>query len=284
LGLIAAEDVNWVLDLLTPRAMLARQGRYRRLGLDQETFTAAAHLISRALSGHGALARTECYRLLEDAGISTAGQRGIHILSHLALEKLICFGPRDRKQQTFVLLEEWAPGAKSKPREEALAELTLRYFSSHGPATVKDFAWWSGLTLTDAKAGLEIVKSALVEERAGETAYWMPRPDGILAGELAPVLLPGFDEYLVGYTDRSAVLDPVLARRVNANGGMLNPVIIIDGIVKGTWKRSLRKEAVEIEANWFEEPGTPELEGLEMASRSYAEFLELKPLLRQVRN
>ena len=279
LGVVAAEDVRWILELLTPRAMFARKGRYRQLGLDEEAFKSAARLITEALSGHTPLARSECYRVLEAGGVSTEGQRGIHILSHLALEKLICFGPREGKQQTFVLLDEWVPETIQKSREEALADLALRYFSSHGPATVKDFAWWSGLTIGEVKTGLENVKSQLAEEHVNNSAYWMPQHDNMPMGEAKPVLLPGFDEYLVGYTDRSAVLAPELARGVNANGGMLNPIIVIGGLVKGTWKRTLKKGAVEIAANWFETPGADDIGGFEVAAKAYADFLGLEPTL-----
>ncbi len=277
LGYTAAEDVRWVLDLLAPRAIAARQGRYRQLELIEEDFRVSSRLIEVALNMKHQLTRQESFQVLERGGVSTEGQRGIHILSHLAFQKLICFGPRSGKQQTFVLLDEWVPDLKSKPRSEGLSELTLRFFTSHGPATLKDFAWWSGLTLADVKTGLEDVRSRLIEETIDGKEYWMaavePEPGTMNEGA---VLLPGFDEYLVGYTDRSAVLDPELARHVNANGGMLNPIIVIDGLVKGTWTRKLKKDAVEVEAKCLKDPDGKELAAFELAAEKYGEFLGLK--------
>jgi len=273
---VAAEDVRWMLDLLAPHAMQQRLGRYRQLELEPKTFHLSGRLLLNSLKSNGQLTRSDCYQVLEHGGISTAGQRGIHILQHLALEKLICFGPRQGKQQTFVLFDDWVPETKPKTREEALSELTLRFFSSHGPATVKDFAWWTGLTTADAKVGLENVSSALVEERLDDKVYWMPPSNR--TSQITPmhtVLLPPFDEYLVGYADRSAVLDPKHILSTNAGGGMLSAVIVIDGKVAGTWKRTLKKNSVEITPSWFTPPTEEETRSFSVAAQRYATFIGL---------
>jgi hypothetical protein len=167
LHFVAAEDVRWILELLAPRLIARTSGRYRQLALDEATFARSREVLIRALEGGKRLSRDAMYQVLESAHISTAGQRGIHILGRLAQEGLLCFGARDGKQQTFMLLAEWVPAAKSKTRDEALAELARRYFTSHGPATLQDFVWWSGLTTLDAKAGLEMAKQHLVQEVVG---------------------------------------------------------------------------------------------------------------------
>jgi hypothetical protein len=144
------------------------------------------------------------------------------------------------------LLEEWTPNARRLDRDEALAELALRYFTSHGPATVQDFAWWSGLRAADARAGLEAVASRLARETVDGTTFWMAPG---LAAEPAPAahLLPGFDEYLLGYTDRSAVLDARHAPKIiPGNNGVFMPTVVLDGQVVGTWKRTPRKKALTI--------------------------------------
>jgi hypothetical protein len=199
------------------------------------------------------LTREALYALLATVHISTAGQRGLHILWRLAHDGVICFGPREGKQPTFVLLDEWVPNAINLDRGEALAKLALRYFTGHGPATLRDFVWWSGLKVSDAKAGLDLVASQLVPEKIDDEVYWMPQ-DMPAFHDVSPTayLLPGFDEYMLGYKDRSAALDPVHAQKlIPGNNGMFMPTIVMDGYVVATWKRTLKKNAVLITAAPF---------------------------------
>ena len=278
LHFVAAADVRWMLALLTPRVLSGSAGRFRRLELDEAVFARSRDVCIDGLQGGKIVSREEMYRLLENQRISTAGQRGIHILWRLAQEGLLCFGPRQGKQHTFVLLDEWLPAAaNSRSADESLAELALRYFSSHGPAALQDFTWWSGLSGTQAREALELVKNRLVADGPGTQALWRAPSLPPAAGQApAAVLLPAFDEYLVGYKERSAVLDPRQVKQINAGGGMLNPVIVIDGQVAGTWKRTLRKQSVSITPAWFDPPGEAGLDAFQAAARRYAAFLGLE--------
>lgn len=273
---VAAPDVRWMLELLTPRVIAGTAGRYRQLSLDEETFARSRKALTTALTGGNCLQRDTMYQVLEKAGISTAGQRGIHILGRMAQQGLICFGPRDGKQHTFVLLEEWAPAARTLPREQALGELVQRYFTSHGPAQLKDFTWWSGLTTADARVGIEMASTELEQEVINDKTYWRSR-SAPAKGKANPTayLLPYYDEYLVGYTDRTAMLDPKYAKQANAGGGILNPTIVIDGQVKGTWKRTLKKDTVAIAPAWFKPPSKAQQQAFEHAALQYAAFLRL---------
>ncbi len=275
LHFVAASDVRWLLDILTPRVIARSAGRYRQLGLEEVDFDRARDLWSDVLQGGRQLAREDMYQVLEKGGISTAGQRGIHILGRLAQEGVLCFGTREGKQQRFALLDEWLPPAPTKPREEGLAELARRYFSSHGPATLPDFVWWSGLTMADARAGIEAARPHLLSEAIGGQTYWLSASTPPAALAPTATLLPAFDEYLVGYKDRSAVLDPLHAIRVNAGGGMLNPAILIDGQVVGVWKRALRKKAVVVTPTWFSPPDEAQEQGFAQAAQRYGAFLGL---------
>lgn len=159
LHFVAATDVRWMLELLTPRIVANNAQRLlRQFGLDEAVFARSKDLFVRALQGGKRLARNAMYEVLEAGGVSTAGQRGLHILGRLAQAGVICFGAREGKQQTFALLDEWAPTARRMARDEALAEIARRYFTSHGPATLQDFAWWSGLTVANAQAALELAR------------------------------------------------------------------------------------------------------------------------------
>jgi hypothetical protein len=161
-------------------------------------------------------------------------------------------------------------------REAALAEFTRRYMCSHGPATMQDFVWWSGLSTADAREGLELAKAHLDQEDYAGQTYWLASSAPTAKNTSRPAyLLPGFDEYLVGYKDRSAVLDPLYARQTNDGGGILSPTIVIAGKVVGTWKRTLRKGSVVITPHWFTAPKKSDQRALEMAGQQYGEFLGL---------
>ncbi|MHB8577598.1 MAG: winged helix DNA-binding domain-containing protein [Dehalococcoidia bacterium] len=277
LHFVAAADVRWLLNLLTPRIVARSARRHQQLELDDAVFARGAELFTAALHGGRGLTRPAMYQLLEADNIPAGGQRGIHILGKLAQEGLICFGARAGKQQTFVLLDEWAPAAMTLPRDEALAEVARRYFTGHGPAALPDFVWWSGLPVADARAGLEMVKSTLAYADVDGQRYWMSadverRPDP----PTGAYLLPGFDEYLLGYRDRTAVLDPEFANNVNpGSNGMFSSTVAIDGRITGTWRRTFRKNAVSIAASPFTAWSEAQIGAVGAAGERYGRFLGL---------
>ncbi len=244
LHFVAAADARWMTELLAPRRAAAGAGRLRALGIDEKVLSRARRVLVRHLEGGRQLTRPAAYRALARARLAPDGQRGVHMLWRLAQDCLICFGPREGKQQTLVLFEEWLPQARRLPREEALAELAHRYFSGHGPATLRDFAWWSGLRLADARLAVTLAGRRIEEETIGGEPYWftdLPAPR-VAVGDRA-YALPAFDEFLVGYTDRSAALDSVACRLVIA-GGMFKPVIVAANRVLGTWRRRAGRREV----------------------------------------
>jgi len=274
------EDVKWMLRLAAPRVLRQGKTRLAQLGLDEDTLSRCRNVIHNALKSGGVISRPALLQLLEEAGISTAGQRGYHILWTSAYQGLICFGPRQGKQQTFVLLDEWVTDSRELSFEESRAELARRYFASHGPATVQDFAWWTGMTLTDAGKGLEAVKSSFASEIIEGKEYWMPQAPAADTDRNSGVhLLAGFDEFILGYKDRSAVLEPENAHLiVPGNNGIFLPTLVADGKVLGTWKRSFKKQGIELTVHPFEPVGEREGEVLQAAER-YAAFIGL-PLIQ----
>lgn len=254
LHFVAAEHVKWMLELLAPRRIAAAGTRLRQLELDEQVLERCEHVFRAALQGGGQLTRAEMMRLLENAQIPTTGQRGYHILWHLAQTGLICLGPMQGNEQTFVLLDEWVPSAPKLAHDEALAKLAGCYFAGHGPATVADFAHWAGLTLADARAGLESAQPSLVSEQHDGKAYWLAHdaPEPVPHDASSMYLLAGFDEYLLGYKDRGDVLPPEHAGKVVPGGnGIFFPIVVVDGQVVGTWKRSVKKHAVVFTLNPF---------------------------------
>ena len=279
LHFVAAADIRWMLELLTPRMV---NGMARRLhvhfGLDEATFGRSKDLFIRALEGGKQLSRTAMYEALEAGGIAAGEMRGLHILSRLAQDGVICFGMREGKQQTFALLEEWAPTAKQMERDAALAELARRYFTSHAPATLQDFIWWSGLTVADAQAALKMAKPQLVKEVIEGQTYWLASSQPA-AKEKSPkaYLLPAYDEYTVAYKNRSAVLNPLYAKQ--SGNGIFSSTIVIDGQVVGTWKRTMKKDTLIITPSPFEKLSKPNVRALAEAADRYGKFLGGKVIL-----
>jgi hypothetical protein len=283
LHFVPAADVRWMLDLLTPRVLAGSTAQWAQLELDDALFERCRTILRKALQGEKILTRDELLRTLDDAGIPTGSQRGYHILCRTAQEGLICFAAPQRKQPTFALLDEWIPPSRrvSYPdRNEALAELARRYFTSHGPATLPDFAWWSGLRAGDAKAGLEGAKAFLEQAAVEGKTYWMPPGLQDLLSDLRSrpptlFLLPGFDEYLLGYKDRSAALDPRHARTiVPGNNGVFMPTMVSNGAVVGTWKRTATRSRATVTAYPFAPLRDDQEQAFAAATQRYRQFLE----------
>ena len=276
LHFVPAEDAKWMLALLTPRIISRAQGIYRQSGLDKNVFVKSRKLVTKALQGGNQLERKEIYAILEMAKISTSETRGLHILGFLAQEGLICFGSRMGKKQSFVLLDEWIPVSKNLKGNEALAELAKRYFTSHGPASLQDFAWWSGLTVSAAKEGLNPVKNFFVEEKINGQSFWMTGQTFVNTKTLSTYLLPAYDEYLVAYRDRSAALETIHTKNVLNSNGIFSPSLIINGKVEGTWRRTIDKNEVLLQILPFKPLSQIKKRAISLAAKQYSNFLGAK--------
>jgi len=276
LHVVAAQDLRWMLMLTSPKNLAGSASRRRALDLDDATLARCRTVFGKALQGNQQLSRDAMYAALNQAKISTEGPRGYHILWNCALHGLICFAATHNNEQNFALVDEWLAPTPSKTREEALAELAKRYFLSRGPATLQDFIWWSGLSATEARAGHAAIQSQLVQETAGDQRYWMPadihpRPEAASA-----FALPGFDEYLLGYKDRSAVLEAAHAEKFCPGGnGVFASTMVIDGCVVGTWKRSIKKTAIEITTSPFTRLSQADKQRFAKAVQHYGAFHQL---------
>jgi len=272
---VTPADIRWLLALSALR-QLRMTPRQQQLGLDEAMFAQSRRVVAGALSDGQPRPRPELRQALDDAGISTAGQRGIHILARLAQEGLICIGPRQGKQHTFVLLDAWLPPARTLTRDEALAELARRYFVSHGPATLKDYTWWSGLAAAEARAGLAMVKGQLERDVVGREEYWFAAPP---VGELpssSAHLLPFYDEYLVAYKDRRAVLPSERNALADFRNIIFHQPILVDGRVAGAWLRELKADTVILRPTLFQRLTGAERNALGAAAERYGAFLGLR--------
>jgi hypothetical protein len=275
---VSPADIRWLLALTAPRVHAVSAYWYRRLELDDATCRCSNSALANALQGGKQLTRPELVSVLQQAGIATDDlQRFTYLMMRAELDGIVCSGARQGKQFTYALLDERAPQARILDRDEALAELTRRYFTSHGPATLKDYIWWSGLTAADASSGLEMVKSKLIHEAVDGQTYWFSTATPPAKDLSSTVyLLPNFDEYIVGYTDRSAVFDGSHTQKLDPRGNILfNYTIVIDGRVVGTWKRTLKKDAVIITPSFFTPLNKAVTHDFTAAANRYGTFLGL---------
>ena len=273
---VTPADIRWLLRLTAPRINASNGHYYRKLGLNEAIFRRSNEAFARALRGNNYLTRDVLRKAVQRAGVVTDGLRFIHLLGRAELDEVICSGPRVGKQFTYALLDERAPEARNLSRDQALAELARRYFRSRGPATLQDFVWWSGLTVADAKAGVEMVKHQLVEEAIDGKTYWLVSSTPTVENPARIAhLLPAYDEYLLAYKDRSAMINPLHVRRGRLGNAVFSQPIVIGGQVIGNWKRELKRDAVIITLNPLIPLSKSETKAVARAAERYSEFLGL---------
>jgi hypothetical protein len=273
---VAPADIRWLLALTAPRVHAASRYMYRQLELDAAVFKRSDAVLTRALKAQRFLTRTALQTELARAGVKAAGARLGYLMMHAELEGLICSGPRAGLQFTYALLDERAPGARTLNREAALEELSRRYFASRGPATAQDFASWSGLTLTDARAGLESLGADFARETIDDRVHaYRPAGRGIRSAKGSVFLLPDYDEYVMSYKDRSAL------RSTKKLTLAYNRVIVVDGQIVGSWQRSLAGDSVSVETDCRVSPASAKAGLLARASRRFAAFATTPRHVRQ---
>ena len=248
--LAAAQDIRWMLELTGANILRQFNSMNTKLGLDEKILSKSTGLIAKSLEGGKHLTRDELVVILNGHGLKTNEYRSLHILAHAELHAVICSGKRKGKHHSYALFDERIPKTKPLDREEALAELALRYFTSHGPATQKDFGWWSGLGVGDCKLAISLIQKTLVsKEYDSQMYYWKD------AGKVTPkpgvMLLPAFDEYLIAYKDRSASIDLAHMPQAFTSNGIFKPTIVVNGQVAGIWKRTIKKDKLVVETNYF---------------------------------
>jgi hypothetical protein len=271
LHLVAPEDLGWMLAISAPRQSTWAAKRRRDLAITDRELARAGDIAIGLMTGGRAVRRDRLLEAWAAAGIPTTGQRGYHLLWNLGHTGLIVFGPSDGKQQTFTLLEEWVPHQRRLEGDEALGEFAARYFRSHGPATAQDFAWWASITLGDARRALAVAADGLEKREYGDVAHYCA--PGLERAASAVHALAGFDEYMLGYRDRSPALPAEHSDRiVPGNNGIFLPTIVVDGDIVGTWKRTETSKVVRIEPVGFRPLTTKALAGFRRAMRRYGEF------------
>ena len=250
---VSADDIHWMLKLTALRIKSSLKSRHKQLELSDDVLRKSNSIIEKALSTEKFLTRDELAAEFAKANIKTSENRLSHLMFSAELEGLVCSGPVKAKKQTYALLQERVPVTKTLTKDESLAELAKRYFTSHCPATLQDFVWWSGLSLTEARRALELIKSDFISETIGTEIYWLTNSFSTGKYDESSVhLLPAYDEFLISYRNRSASLSLVDNRKTVSENGLFRPVVVIDGQVSGLWKRTLGKNQVIIDTNFFQ--------------------------------
>ncbi len=281
LHLTAAEDLPWLLDLLAPRVLATTRRRHAELGLTPPAFERARAVANDRLSGGRRLTREALLTAFTEAGLSTDGQRGYHLLGHLAHTQTLCFGPQEGTAHTFVLFSEWIRRPRRLERDEALGELAHRYFRGHGPATLKDFLGWAQLTAADGKVAMANARPQLSSVSFNDTELWLAadardRLERLRHEvEASTLALPGFDEYVLGYKDRSAVLDPKHFNLIVPGGnGVFKPTIVTDGQVVGTWQRHKKGRTTVVDPQPFTRLSRAQRQLFERSARASLSFVQ----------
>ncbi len=283
LHLVAPEDLRWMLDITAERLTRSIAGRHRELDITWADIEKCRDVALERVAGGGPVSRTELFAVFESAGQPTNGQRGIHILGTLCRHAWLVQGPLAGNQQLLVAFDDWIPVSRKLERQEAIAEFMLRYFLSHGPATVRDFAWWTQIPLTEVRGAFDQIRARLVELEFGGVSYWMsPETESLLddgvPGQRSVLLLPGFDEFVLGYTDRSLVLAPEHANKIVPGGnGVFKKTIVAGGEVIGTWARAGTSRSAAVVPELFDESrplGPAAQTAFKKAAEQYLAFLD----------
>ncbi len=249
---VSAEDIYWMLDLSAPRIKSSMKGRNKQLELTDKIFKKCFIIMEKMLRDGNHLTRKELVNELNEAKIATDNYRSSHILFTAEMEGIICSGKMDANQTTYALLNERIQKPRSLQKEEALGKLAKKYFESHCPATLQDFIWWSGLSVTDSKQALEMIKNDFIAEKINSEEYWFPHCFPIPKQFKESVfLLPAFDEFLISYKDRTAAIIKENHGKAFSSNGIFRPTIIVNGQVKGLWKREIKNNILIIETHFF---------------------------------
>lgn len=276
---VTPADIRWMLRFSAPRLRSQMAGHDRRHGIDTRLLRRSRVVIERALHGGRHLTREELQRELARHRISVSGVALAQVMIHAELDGLVCSGPRRGRQLTYALLEERVPSHPALDYESARAELARRYFRSHGPASDRDFSWWSGLSLTEARAGIASLGRELAARVCSGETYYLPADAEPAAPARGAWLLPNYDEYTVGYADRSLLIGPDFpVERDPGSDPIFNPVIVVGGRMAGTWSRTLGARDTKVSLCPFAPPAPAAQAALKRATARFRAFAAPQPV------
>jgi hypothetical protein len=277
---VQAEDIGWLLDLTGPRIRRVT-GQQLRIahGLDERAISRAVAAVAQALAARGHLTRAQLADELDERGIGSGGQLLMILLAHAELDGLICSGRVVNGEHTYALMSERVPAPRRLGRAEALAELALRYFTGHGPATERDLAYWASLSLTDVRASLRQVRDRLDSFQHQGRTFWHAPGEAPPRGPQQPAghLLQILDETYRGYQDSRWVLDAAgeVPRTREASTGMA----LVDAQLIAAMRRTIARDQVQFELRPYRALTPEQMEALDLAATGYGKYLQLNARL-----
>jgi hypothetical protein len=274
--LVPPGDIQGLLELTANRIKAAAASRHRQLELDEHLIMLSNATIEKALAGGKHLTRGELMSELEKVNIKAVNSRATHLMFCAELDGVVCSGRMRGGQQTYALLSERVPRVKSIGRDEALARLAGKYFTSHCPASAQDFAWWSGLPLGDARKAIDMIKGGFISGKIGDLTYWFPNSLPEKAAGDPVSLLPAFDEYIISYRDRSASLVFEHHKKAVSDNGVFRPIVVVNGLVKGIWKKTVKGNQVVVDVSLFQSVNKKNAAAIQEAVECYGKFLGQK--------
>lgn len=250
---VSPKDIRWMLALTAQRIRNKMKPRDKQLGLTDEIINRSKTLLVKALEAGEHLTKEDIDALWNRASIPTTEYRDAHLLMHAELDGLVCSGKTIGNSRSYALMEERAPIREQWSKEEALYKLAKAYFQCRWPATLQDFAWWSGLAMGDVRLAVSLIQPEFRVETIGEQVFLLAdksveRPKSVDSIHL----LPAFDEFIIAYRERSATLLPTQFQKVVTTNGFFRPAVLHEGKVVGTWKRIGKKEQVDVECSFFQ--------------------------------
>lgn len=269
---VTAEDLNWIRELTAPAIKASMKTRNRELELSNEVFKKSHKVINGALKGDNSMTREELTSLLNKANIRTDNNRASHLLMEAELEGIICSGRTKGNKLTYALIEDRVRKSFSINNDEAIEKLAQIYFSSRGPATLDDFAWWSGLAKSKIKNALGLSNTDSSQQKL-ESLWSKKSQSEANTPKNSVYLLPAFDEYMISYKDRSAIILFIDHRKTISSNGMFHPLIVENGIVIGVWKRTIKKDKILVEAESFKPLNKKIKDSIEIEAIRYGNFL-----------
>jgi hypothetical protein len=273
---VSAKDIYWMLDLLSFRALQGVERRMDAIGIDEKYITRCKKIAEKVLKDKNCLTREEFYEELVKNKITISGPEKYHIIWRLAQDQLICFAKEKEGKSTIALLEEWIPKTTKIEKDEALYRLVTKYFKSHGPATIHDFQWWSGLTIKDARESIALAKEQFVEEVIDDAPYYFDESIKEIATKSSITILSAFDEFLPGYKNRTAMLSKIHNGKIITKNGLFSPTVIEDGKVIGKYKKIPKKDHTVLRFEPLTKFSNKQIEGIEHAVKGFEKYLNKK--------
>lgn len=270
---VSSGDIRWMLNLTGHRVCLALKSWCKKLGISDNLYTKTLRLFEKILDGNEGLTKQEIFDEFVKKGFEPNADIVNSFILYAESQGFICSGVEKNGNHTYALLDERVPLSNNYTKEESLAMLATKYFCSHSPASLQDFTWWSGLSISEAKQAVKLIEHDLIADRYGALNLFVHHSyaKGVQTNDVLH-FLPSYDEYLISYKDRSTVMKPEFYHKAFNNFGIFQPVILYNGQIVGNWKKMIKKGEIYIEHTFFKKEPAINSKLIKAATKNYNMF------------